>query len=153
MSDAEDDVEAIVKSVMTDLDLKVKKVRAILHISKGIDAIEMKFNDPLAFFVPGGTFILMLTNVEWIGLSPVVGFEFINITFEIRKGEVEVLATKIGLQGIDPGTTRELAEARELELSNLAVRGIKIMFDTLSLREDIRKRLEKLFKGVIKKKK
>lgn len=146
-------LKSIIKSVMANLDLEVKKVSLQLHISKGIDAIEMEIEDPYWLFVPGATYLLMLEEVKWGPEKIPIEFEFVHLTFEIRGENVKTLATKVGLQELPTEVTVDVAEMRERKISEIANRGLHILFDLLKLRNDLREFFKHLTKHFRKPKK
>lgn len=136
-------LEEVFKAVMSSLGLKVKKIRLRLHISKGIDALEWEVTRPELIFLPGGTYILMLEEIEWPQANSVVRFEFIHVTFDVKDYKIRVLSTKTGLQDIEVGITREVAESRELKISQLAERAVQTVIDLLVLSKDVKERIER----------
>ncbi|MCJ7633199.1 hypothetical protein MUP77_12510 [Candidatus Bathyarchaeota archaeon] len=137
-------IEDILKPVMSALGIDVKKVRIILHISRGIYSRDVSISHPAYLFLPIGAYIVMLEEVEWIESSGRIKFEFVHVTFEMKNSDFNILAVKVGLQDIESGVTKELAEAREKGVGKSVIESLKTTLELLKLNKEVQQKLHEL---------
>jgi len=139
-------VKEIFESVMRAVGISFRESRLVLHVSRGPYSTEIKVNDPAYLFLPVGTYILELDNVEWNSPSgKKVAFEFLHLTFETKPDKISILGGKVGLQDIEVGTTIDIAESREMEVCKSAENGLTVLYQLMKIARSLHAKIGDVF--------